>query len=51
MNNFVLSCCSTVDLTKEYIEKRNIHFISLHFELNGKHYKDNFGHDFSADEL
>lgn len=51
MKNFILSCCSTVDLTKDYLEKRNIHYICLHFEVDGKPYRDNFGEDISADEL
>lgn len=51
MNNYVLSCCSTVDLTKEYLEKRNIHYVCLHFEVDGKAYRDNFGEDISADDL
>ena len=51
MKNFILSCCSTVDLTKEYLEKRDIHYISLHFEVDGKAYDDDFGQSISADEL
>lgn len=51
MNNYVLSCCSTVDLTKDYLEKRNIHYICLHFEVDGKPYRDNFGEDISAADL
>ena len=51
MSNFILSCCSTVDLTQEYLEKRDIHYISLHFEVNGKAYNDDFGKSISADEL
>ncbi len=51
MNNYVLSCCSTVDLTKEYLEKRNIRYVCLNFEVDGKAYKDNFGEDISADDL
>ena len=51
MNHFILSCCSTVDLTKEYLEKRDIHYISLHFEVDGKAYEDDFGQSISAEEL
>ena len=51
MKNYVLSCCSTVDLTKEYLEKRDIHYVCLHFEVDGKPYRDNFGEDISADDL
>jgi DegV family protein with EDD domain len=51
MRDFILSCCSTVDLTKEYLEKRDIHFISLHFEVDGKAYTDDFGESISAEHL
>ena len=51
MKEFILSCCSTVDLTRELLEKRNIEFISLHFEVDGKPYTDDFGNSISADEL
>ena len=36
MSNYVISCCSTADLTKEHFEKRNISYICFHYELNGK---------------
>lgn len=36
MNDFVLSCCSTADLSKEHFEDRNIHYICFHFYLDGK---------------
>lgn len=49
--NYILSCCSTADLTQEHFEKRDIHYICFHFELNGKEYADDLGksiafHDF-----
>ena len=40
MSNYVISCCSTADLTKEHFEKRNISYICFHYELNGKEYAD-----------
>lgn len=43
MNKFILSCCSTADLTKEHFEQRDIHYICFHFELDGKHYPDDLG--------
>ena len=36
MSDYVISCCSTADLTKEHFEKRNISYICFHYELNGK---------------
>ena len=43
MSNYVISCCSTADLTKEHFEKRNIKYICFHFELDGKQYIDDLG--------
>ena len=43
MSEYVLSCCSTVDLSADYMEERNIHYISFHFEIDGVLYADDFG--------
>jgi DegV family protein with EDD domain len=43
MSDFVLSCCSAADLSAEQMEKRNISYISFHFELDGKQYMDDLG--------
>lgn len=40
---YVLSCCSTVDLTREHMEKRNLHFICFHYQLDGTSYPDDLG--------
>ena len=42
-NNYVLSCCSTADLTEEHFKKRNINYICSHYELDGKQYLDDLG--------
>ena len=41
--SYILSCCSTADLTQEHFDKRDIHYICFHFELDGKEYSDNLG--------
>jgi len=51
MSDFVLSCCSTADLTQEQFDARDIKFLLFNFELDGKQYKDDLGvsiplHDF-----
>ena len=51
MSNFILSCCSTVDLTREILNRRDIKFISLHFEVDGVPYTDDFGESIAADDL
>ncbi|MCI1734460.1 MAG: DegV family protein [Bacilli bacterium] len=43
MSDYILSCCSTADLTKEHFEKRDIHYICFHYSLGGKEYPDDLG--------
>ncbi len=43
MSSFVLSCCSTADLSPEHFTRRNISYIRSHYYLNGVHYFDDMG--------
>ena len=43
MSEYILSCCSTVDLSADYMEKRNIHYLPFHFEIDEVLYDDDFG--------
>lgn len=40
---YILSCCSTADLTHEHFDERNIKFVCFHFSLNGIEYLDDLG--------
>ena len=51
MNNYILSCCTTVDLAKTHLEGRNIKYIPFHFYLDGTHYYDDLGETISYDEF
>lgn len=51
MNDFVLSCCSTADLAKEYFEKKHISYICMHFSLDGIEYFDDLGESVPFDEF
>lgn len=51
MNNYILSCCSTADLTKEHFQERNISYICFHFELDGKPYLDDLGESIPFDQF
>lgn len=51
MSNYVLSCCSTADMPKEYFEKRDISYICFHYMLNGKLYPDDLGQTMSFDDF
>jgi len=43
MADYILSCCSTADLTKEHFEERDIHYICFHYFLNDVEYPDDLG--------
>ena len=47
MENYVISCCSTADLTPEHFAARNIQVINFHFSLGGKQYEDDLGQSIS----
>lgn len=51
MENFVLSCCSTADLSKEHFINRNIAYICFHYELDGKPYQDDLGETMPFDKF
>jgi len=51
MADFILSCCSTADLTAEHFEARDIHYICFHYMLNGVTYDDDLGKSMPADKF
>ena len=51
MSEFVLTCCSTVDLTNEYLKQRNIPYVSFHVQLGEDTYADDMGLSISQEEL
>lgn len=51
MSKYVISCCSTADLTKEQMEARGLHYICFHYELNGKEYADDLGQSMPFDQF
>lgn len=51
MQDFILSCCSTADLTKEHFEERNINYICMHYYLDDVHYLDDLGQSMGFDEF
>lgn len=51
MADYVLSCCSTADLTKEHFEERDIRYVCFHFALNGKEYIDDLGESISFEKF
>ena len=51
MSSYVLSCCSTADLSAEHLQERDIHYICFHFSLNGKEYADDLGKSISFEDF
>lgn len=51
MKEYVISCCSTADLSEEHFNKRNISYICFHFELDGKQYTDDLGKSMPFDKF
>lgn len=49
MSDYILSCCSTADLSKEHFESRDIHYICFHFNLDGQDYADDLGQSIPFD--
>lgn len=51
MGDYIISCCSTADLTEKHFRERDIHYICFHFELDGKDYLDDLGHSIPFPEF
>lgn len=48
---YVLTCCSTADMTDEYFRKRSIPYVCFHFNVDGKQYLDDLGKSMPFDEF
>lgn len=51
MADYVLSCCSTADLSEEHFKEKNIEYICFHYYLDGKQYADDLGKSIPFDEF
>ena len=51
MSDYIISCCSTADLTEEHFNKRDIHYICFHYELDGAAYMDDLGKTMNLDDF
>lgn len=51
MSDYMLSCCSTVDLSPEWLAERDIDCIYFNYELGGVWHKDDFGQTIAPEEL
>lgn len=51
MSDYILSCCSTADISKEHFLERDIHYICFHFAIDGVEYMDDLGESIPYDEF
>ncbi len=51
MGDYILSCCSTADLTKEHFLNRDIHYVCFSFELDGVRYPDDLGESMPLEDF
>lgn len=51
MSDYILSCCSTADISKEHFLARDIHYICFHFAIDGVEYMDDLGESIPYDEF
>lgn len=51
MNDYVISCCSTADLSAEHFEKRNIKYVCFKYELDGVTHLDDLGKSIPFDKF
>ena len=49
MSDYILSCCSTADLTKEQFLRRNINYICFHYAIDGEEHMDDLGESMPFD--
>lgn len=51
MNDYIVSCCSTADLSDEYQKELGVPYTCFSFTANGKSYKDDYGKTYPLDKF
>ncbi len=51
VNDYILSTCSTCDMTNEFCEKRDIHYAKFHYFIDGTEYSDDMGKTMNSEEF
>lgn len=49
MGQYIISCCSTADLSKEHFEAIDVKYICFHYEMDGVQYSDDLGQSMPFD--
>ena len=40
MSDYVITCCSTADMSREYMENNKVPYVMFHYQMDGKDYPD-----------
>lgn len=51
MEKYIVSCCSTADLSKEHFERINVKYICFHYEIDGQLCYDDLGQTIPFNEF
>ena len=51
MGKYILSCCSTADMSEKFFDERNINYICFHYEVDGVEYSDDLGKSMAFEEF
>ena len=51
MSEYILSCCSPADLSKEHFERIGVRYVCFHYALDGAEYPDDLGQTIPFDEF
>ena len=51
MSDYILSACSTADLSKEHFESRDIKYVCFHYSINGETMLDDLGQTIPFDKF
>lgn len=51
MGEYILSCCSTADMPKEFFEERKISYVCFHYFMDGVEYPDDLGQSMSFQQF
>ncbi|MGN0503708.1 MAG: DegV family protein [Ruminococcus sp.] len=51
MSDYIISCCSTADLSKKHLDSRDVSFVSFHYTIDDVTYDDDLGATMSMTEF
>ena len=51
MSDYVITCCSTVDMTEAFFKERDIAYLPFHFTMDGHEYLDDYGKSITIEDF